>query len=467
MATATAELDTVAVLERPIAAEAEIPTANILPAARDFPEDAWVNLPNVPVFAEHTTTTKRGRELSFGRWELEAVCRNCNRRIRDTGDYAGLVVGHTRDPETAASAPPMPLVGLAGPFRMGLIRQPGGKAKWAILADFHVRREEADVLRRFPRRSPELWLEDSYEDMCLDPIALLGAEAPRLDMGLLYSALRRQDGREVEKYSACAPSATSVFVPGDKQSARQDYSAESSSAPDSTVEPRTSHPGTENNAMPFSPEDVKQIVDALEQQDWVQWVKSQMKAAPPVADAAGPPIGEPPAVPPLADAAAAPPTTPPAPPPEDNLPLKYSKLSGEVGTLRQTVDVLRGQLEEERGRRINTERYAALADCRRTRLFDLDAEFELVKYGRLSDEQFTAHVERISTNYREIPLDVNLPTFDLPAATSLSRPGGQKNRERYSKEVSDEALKIAKQKAMRGEPVSYEEVLEEVASGKA
>ncbi len=50
--------------------------------------------------------------------------------------------------------------------------------------------------------------------------------------------------------------------------------------------------------MPMTPEDVKQIIDALEQQDWVQWVKGQMKAQtaqdPPAAgDEAAPSVGAP------------------------------------------------------------------------------------------------------------------------------------------------------------------------------
>jgi hypothetical protein len=225
----------------------------------------------------------------------------------------------------------------------------------------------------------------------------------------------------------------------------------------------------------MSPEDLKQITDAMEQLDWVQWVKTQMQGAAPAVDPVMEPAIEP--APALDAAPALPPAAPAIPPaapapspvaePDDSLPLKYSRLSGEVTTLRGTVEKLHRQLEDERGRRVNTERYAALADTRRTRLFDLDGEFELVKYGRMSDEQFTTHLERINANYREIPLDMNVPTFDLPAHTSAARPGGKAAKERYSKDVSDRALAIAKRKAMAGESVSYEEVLEQVANGEA
>lgn len=495
MATATLSPDasgTQAVIERPsfpVPDYASIPVANILPAAREFPDDEWLNIPNVPVFAEHSTTTHSGRDLQFGRKELAAVCSNCNRRIRETGDYAGIVVGHTPDPDTASAAPPMPLVGLAGPFRVGLIRQTGGRAKWAILADFHVQRNRADVIRQYPRRSAELWVEDDYGSMYLDPIALLGAETPRLDMGLLYSATHQRFGRrvEIEKYSACAPSATSVFIPSDnatKKQHRKDYAAADASADADGPPNQTANHVPETNTM--SPEDVQQITAALESLDWVQWVKKQMAGDVP-ADAAAPgsvppaapdvpPAPVPDAIPPAPAAPDVAPAAPdagtPAPPPfppsdkDDNLPLKYSRLASETTNLRRENEQLRGELENERGKRVNTERYAALADCRRSRLFDLESEFELLKYGKATNEQFVAHLERINANYREIPLDTTIPTFDLPAATSTSRPGGAANREKYSKDVSDKALRIAKEMAMKGQPVSYEKVLEDVASGK-
>ena len=45
-----------------------------------------------------------------------------------------------------------------------------------------------------------MWLEDEYKDMYLDPIALLGAETPYNDLGVLYSAVI--GGKKRIKYSA-------------------------------------------------------------------------------------------------------------------------------------------------------------------------------------------------------------------------------------------------------------------------
>lgn len=475
----------VPVQETPIAPEGRIPVANIQPARREFPDDQWLNVPNVPVFAEHETVTAKGRVLTFGRKELAAVAANCNRRIRETGDYAGIVVGHTPDPADAPTAPQKPLVGLAGPFRLGLLQQPGQAPKWAILADYHLQRRYAHVLQDYPRRSPELWVEDRYEEMYLDPIALLGAEAPRLDMGLLYSAYRRQDGREVERYSAAAPAAGNVFVPCEAKT-HEAYSAESAAEATPDDSTTTTPVDERTDVMPMTPEDVKQIIDALEQQDWVQWVKGQMKAQtaqdPPAAGDeaqtyaadAGPADPTPPpapATPPIPAAPGTPPVpqTAPVPPiqPEAGVPpVKYSRLANELDQLRQKMAAVEGQLQQERAQRVSVERYSALAELRRTRLFDLDKEAERCDYSKMTNEQFAAHLDTIEANYREVPIGMAVPTFDLPAAHSPSRPGAKAEREKYSKEVRDRALTIGKQRAMAGENVDYQQILNDVAAGK-
>lgn len=288
------------------------PVAQVRPADAPFDRDVFEILPDVPVFAEHETTAKDGRRLRFGREELAAVCDRCNRRIRETGDYAAITLGHTPDPDSDRPQPD--LVGFAGPFRIGTLGQPGARQRYAILADFHVFRDQLDRVKRHPRRSPELWLEESFADMFLDPIALLGAEAPRLDMGLLYSA--RRGGRLVEKYTAAAPAAANTFIPSHGE--RNRYAAQ----PEAT-------------SMPLTPDDIGQIVDALEQLDWVQQVRQLIATQqgtggttpppePPAAPDSPPPgdlpSGAPPAAPPPATDIE-PPSAPPepagaSPPPE-------------------------------------------------------------------------------------------------------------------------------------------------------
>lgn len=307
-----------------------LPRGNIRGAAAAFDPAQFTTVPNVPVFAEHQTKARDGRQLVFGADELRQVCERCNRRIRETGDYAAVVIGHTSDPSDPVQKEPE-LIGFAGPFRLGIIGEDGQRQRYAILADFHVFKADLPKFLKHPRRSPELWLEDSYEEMFLDPIALLGAEAPRLDMGLttlgvtakgtdgamayMYSA--EVQGRKRERYAAAGPACSNVFVPTDDNAKR--YAAEAAS-------PDTQTP-TEGTATMLSPEDIRQIVDAIEELDWVQGVKGLLatnagnNAAMPPAPEGGAP-GMPPAGPmgPAGLDANVPPPMPPAMPPMDGAP---------------------------------------------------------------------------------------------------------------------------------------------------
>lgn len=114
-------------------------------------------------------------------------------------------------------APKPPKIGWAGPFKLGWLNK--DKNKYAILADFRIEKEKVPLLKEYPRRSAEIWAEEKYEDMYLDPISLLGADTPWADMGVLY---QKQDSG-VEKLCYCAvapsgdiaqaPSGTNTFIP--------------------------------------------------------------------------------------------------------------------------------------------------------------------------------------------------------------------------------------------------------------
>ncbi len=225
---------------------AGLPQANVRQAG-DFPDDEFVTVRNVPVFAEHTTTGKDGRELKFGPQELQLVANRCNQRIQQSGDYAAICFGHTPSPEETK---PMPdLCGYAGPFRLGRM---GADNRVAILADFHIYKADLAQFKRHPRRSPELWLEDRYEEMFLDPIALLSSECPRLDMGMMYSA--RKGGRLVEKYTAVAPAAGNVFVPGAGTSDPSRFAAASSEQ-------------SGDAQMAIAQDDIRAIIEAMMKMD--------------------------------------------------------------------------------------------------------------------------------------------------------------------------------------------------------
>ena len=296
-------------------------------AVQRFSNGDFVQVKDVPVFTEHTTTDSDGNMVVYDRNALEAIAERCNERIEDTGDFSPITDGHTPDREASERGVPMPeVLGYAGPYRLGRV---GNKnPRWAIFADEWWHKDDVQKLKKLRRRSPEVWLEDRMEDRFFDPIAALGAETPRLDMGMTRFA-RTGDGREVAKYTAAAPSAFSVDIKdeidvregrqdydcglpheGDGETKKKDYgvnpwlaagmgalagnmlkkcppcpgdtrfrSYQASSedeADDDLIE--NYHAGEEGMAL--SPDDVQNIVDAIEQLDWVSWVKDQMANEP-------------------------------------------------------------------------------------------------------------------------------------------------------------------------------------------
>lgn len=240
--------------------------------ADPFPDEQFVNVPNIPVFAEHSTTTKDGRQLKFGYAELKAVADRCNRRIQETGDYAALALGHNPDPHAKAmgASDPKPM-GYAGPFRMGEIVGLDGTKKYAILADLHYFKDDYQEARKYGRRSAELWVEDRYEEMFLDPIALLGSQTPRLDLGLSYS--KHHEGRVIEKYAAVFPGATSVHVMDQQK-------------------PHAAEDEGMDNSSNYDPALVKAIVDALMQLPQWQQLEAMIAAGNAEGDPATDSVGD-------------------------------------------------------------------------------------------------------------------------------------------------------------------------------
>ncbi|MCC7424817.1 MAG: hypothetical protein IT428_31485 [Planctomycetaceae bacterium] len=255
--------------------------------ASRFPSDQFVRVRDVPVFAEHTTKDREGKPVVYNRAALQAIADRCNERILDTGDFAPITDGHTPSNEDLSAGRPMPVVlGYAGPFRLGQIgnRNP----RWAIFCDeFHHVGDRSRLLK-LQRRSPEVWLEPRMEDRFMDPIAALGAETPRLDLGMSRFC-RTADGRTVEKYSAVAPppvatGANTTYVPGDTKDPKRRYEAEGNNPVDESQIPE---------------ELVDRIIAAFMQTKPMQFVLQQMEAktAPNVDPTAAPPApgAEPPA----------------------------------------------------------------------------------------------------------------------------------------------------------------------------
>lgn len=223
------------------------------PALFDFRHD-------VPVFSEHEIEEDdpdnpgQKRTVHYGFDELSAVCRNVNKRIFDTGDYVAIVLGHTPTPEAKEMGAPMPkLVGFAGPFKMGIIGDTD--PRWAIIAEnWATFKSDADEVKRHPRRSVEMYELPDLRDRFFDPVSILGAETPRLPLGIAYC-----DGRRVRRYAmatAAAPSGVNTFIPSDRKD-KTTYQQEPTSA--------------------MSDDDIQRMLAAIMELEPMKWVMAKME----------------------------------------------------------------------------------------------------------------------------------------------------------------------------------------------
>jgi len=469
----------------------------------------------VPVFAEHETQAKDGRTLKFGRAELQAVAARNNERITLSGDYVPITIGHTPDPMSVmlgkASQPEV--VGFAGPFTLGKIGPPG-QERYSILADFRIFKEDWPKARKYPRRSPELWLEDSYDKMFLDPVCLLGAETPRLDMGVLYAASLQ--GRTVEKYTAVAPAAGNAFVPSEKYAADGSDGGSDGDDDSTDTKPAVAKPDASANDEGGMNEEkiVAMFLEAFRQSDMGQFLMQMMQkdAAPqpsvPQPDVPGSsPLGVDPSgagappVPPAGAAPGAPPDAgglPPAggdlasaggppgmpPPPSGGLP---PGIGGSAATGGQPPDVdkekmgagmmtysrpagdrlqdFERRLAHLEGENINERRVSQLFELVASGVPGIDDPRGLVasklNYAKASDEQFAMIVEQYARQARMPLLGTFLPT---PGADATAT-SGKSGPERYSKANADRAMQICEAMVREGKRPDYAAVLTQVANG--
>lgn len=406
-------------------------------AERKFPEDRFERRRDVVVFAEHTTTDSKGDEQVYDRAALEAIVERCNHRIWDTDNYAVLSDGHTPDEQQRAKGMPEPeVLGFVGNFRLTKIGR--DKPRYAIIADEFIYRDKVDQLSRLPGRSVELWQAPDMRERFFDPIAALGSTTPRLDMGINYSGQNGQTryarlgGVTVEKYLAAAPSGGNTFLP------------------DATPVKRERYDGM------LSDQDVGQIVAAIEQTDWAQWVKGQMakEQAPmpsnpePEADYQAPePLASdamPNAAPgdddqyqgKEADMADTPdkddqynvhePEVPKPMDKDDNQfargdeAIKYRKLQDEVAVLKAEGEATKKQLAEITREKQCVTRYAQI-DHLESEGYLFDKAVERTRADAMGEESWNGHYGVMVENYQRAPLGTRLfiPETERTAAESV------------------------------------------------
>ncbi len=155
----------------------------------------YTKVAGAPIFREHVIVKrdkKTGKEIKrvvVDKAKLQKIAEENNLRARDSGDLCPIVAGwHTKD-EDGRPRPPdklPPLIGYAKNFRVGEF---GPNNVPCILADFFIEKGKEGELNKYPRRSPEFW---GNQDI-FDPIALLGATTPQLDLGMVFYS-READG---------------------------------------------------------------------------------------------------------------------------------------------------------------------------------------------------------------------------------------------------------------------------------
>ncbi len=141
----------------------------------------------------------------------------------------------------------------------------------------------------------------------------------------------------------------------------------------------------------------------------------------------------------------------------------------EIKKMSKRLEMMEKQLADERGKRIESERKAALMELAGEGFqIDVDKEVERCKYGKMTDEVFSDHCECIRENYQRVPFGVMLPTSTAFSGTSpeVSKANGV-GPHKYSKAHHDKAYAICEAAALKSEAVDYMEVLEKVATGKA
>ena len=468
--------------------EANPDEALIVQAKSQFPDSEFAFVPCVPIFAEHVATNQDGSPLPYGRDELRKMVDGNNDRIADTGGFSPITDGHTPSREAMDKGAKMPdVLGYTGPYRLGMI---GAKTpRWAIFASEWHHRSDRQKLSKMRRRSPEVWLHSDPSMRVIDPVAALGAETPRLDMGLVRCC-RASGGQLVMKYSAADPPAASVFTPG--------------------LAGKKSQYG--ESQMALSPEDVKQVVDELMKTDLMQQVASMVGGAAPTPSAApeapvDPAIDAPAEPAPAADSA--PPPKPPYEPDDEDKSMMSRYAAGEVEDEEMTQYMagkkaqymaadqakkpdesfckedpslkqysrnsamndriqtakLSRELEDTRKRlakieqeKAASERYSRLSDLRSDG-YVIDMEKEQSRVASMDDKAFTSHLEVIVENYSRIPLANNVRIH----APNDGVPRQRMNRNSEpTAEQSEKATKYCLAQRAKGTEVSFSEALEHV-----
>jgi len=189
----------------------------------------------------------------------------------------------------------------------------------------------------------------------------------------------------------------------------------------------------------LEPEDLQQIVAALEELDWVRFVKQQMDAQP---DPNRDPDADPELDSPQRHALG------------DGEVIRYRKLAAEFATLKQAHETLRRSAEQLERESADARREGRLERLAATLAIDLEAEKTRCLYSlgaTLSDEQFEQRVDLIAQYAQNLPLG-----RALPSGVEAASP------DRHSQDLTTKAVAYADEQRRQGQPVDWQTAIERV-----
>lgn len=476
-------------------------------AREQFPETQFREVRHVPVFEEHETAEGPDQTpVRYSRDDLVAIINRCNSRISDTNNFAPLSDGHTKPSGTHTEHQFPEVWGYSGPFYLGQTGR--DKPRWAIFADEHHRLDRADDLKHKPFRSVEVWRAPEMADRFFSPIAALGSETPRLDMGMAAFYGRNElTGELVERYSGpVMPSATAVCVPsfGEKDK-KQRYAADADgdAAPDSEENMAHGSSLSSEDIQALVAQIVPAVVAAVGEEYGLQPVAQAGddnttqgdpagaspvepepdgdEAAPeiePACEDGGPEQESPspekapaPSAPaPAAAKADDPPTSEPAQPAgvdagesananDDDIgkAVKMRELTDKIAALEAENAKLREQVSKSSETAVQAtrrEQYSRLQQ----QGYRLDIDKEMAFAGTLSDDQFKAHLTRVAECYSRVPMAASTPAIPVDDSPPLARPVETSKSEQCSKKAVEHCRANPK--------IRYEEALELAKNGQ-
>ncbi len=481
-------------------------------AARKLPPERFARGKMVPVFSEHSgQRVKRDasgkpvrdnegnlvtEEFPWDRDRLAALAYQMNHRIRDTSSFSPITRGHTPDEEARAKgAEQPPVIGYAGKYRLGKIGNVN--PRWTIFADEYHDARHAGEFQTLTRRSPEVWVNAAQP--FFDPIAALGAETPRLEMGTAIPYSRScwlsagRDGAEVERYSM-----STMTVPGPMNVQQPTFG-------DQSEKYEADDAGDEMSGI------VEEVVNALRQLPEIQLLQQlgpmlptlqQMALQaelPPIDEGHDEPDGDespnalgvtPESQPSAGAPAPQPVATPPAqqPPqagddPDKNMMTRYMageinepelrayrdskkqavapvspnpqaaqhyQMQAEIDDRKRKLAALDREIEGKAKVSAERERYSRLS-AMRDQGFEFDLAPEYQHCLDMTDAQFDRHVSQVVTKYSRTPIGGQF----MPVVEDVAP-------QKYTKSDQDAAVKYALAEREKGRDIDFRTALKEI-----